>query len=718
MGAEALLGRATCSTCRPAPACRCACTAPSSSDDEVHRVVEYLKSQGEPNYIEGILEGGTLDGEGGGRATARGGGGESRPDVRPGRGHRAAEPQGLDLAGAAPSCASATTAPRGCWNRWSVRPRIRHGHQRQPRHARVLELHRVGRVDTEALEHRPAQPRRCPWTGAVVTEQVRCPHEVSAGFHAQRPDGAAGALEAAVAPAQVDMAQQAIAERAGQQADDAGAVVLERAAARLRQAHPVGDAETKPAIGRFDQRGLGAQVEALFGRAARARTGVAQGRLVRAAHAAREHDPDGPRRGHATQYPAGRAPAAACTLDEVIGQAHLLGPGKPLRVAFETCGRPALDDPVGPAGRGQDHAGAPGGRGAVDARFIVLSAVLAGVKDIREAVERRSDASPARAAHGRLRRRGAPLQQGAAGRLPAACGIGPVHLHRRHHREPVVRGQLGAAVARHGACAASRWATTTCMACSPRLPHAGSAAAHLTPRAQRLIAHADGDARRLLNATRTWWRWPGRCRADRRGPVERTLGEMLRRYDKGGDQFYDTISALHKSVRGSDPDAALYWLARMLDGGADPRYVARRCCAWPARTSAWPTRAPAPGARCGRGLRAAGLARRRAGAGRRRWSTWPWRPSPMRSTSLERRARLRASRTAPAGAHAPAQRADAPDEGPGPWPGYRYAHDEPEAFAAGETYLPEGVAPPPFYEPRPRAGGCASASKLAEWSVA
>jgi putative ATPase len=92
----------------------------------------------------------------------------------------------------------------------------------------------------------------------------------------------------------------------------------------------------------------------------------------------------------------------------------------------------------------------------------------------------------------------------------------------------------------------------------------------------RLVAHADGDARRLLNAFETLAAAAGDAAELDEPLLESALGELLRRYDKGGDQFYDTISALHKSVRGSDPDASLYWLARMLDGGVDPRYVSRR----------------------------------------------------------------------------------------------------------------------------------------------
>ena len=94
----------------------------------------------------------------------------------------------------------------------------------------------------------------------------------------------------------------------------------------------------------------------------------------------------------------------------------------------------------------------------------------------------------------------------------------------------------------------------------------------------RLIAYADGDARRLLNTLETLAVTAKREKMDQVSDewLMKVLGERMRRYDKGGEQFYDTISALHKSVRGSDPDAALYWLVRMLDGGAEPKYMARR----------------------------------------------------------------------------------------------------------------------------------------------
>ena len=162
---------------------------------------------------------------------------------------------------------------------------------------------------------------------------------------------------------------------------------------------------------------------------------------------------------------------------------------------------------------------------------------------------------------------------------------------------------------------------------------AALAAPPLVPAArQRLIGHADGDARRLLNAYENLVAAsPGATVLDE-AALERALGELLRRYDKGGDQFYDTISALHKSVRGSDPDAALYWLARMLDGGADPRYAARRIVRMAARTSAWPTRV-----RCAwrwTPPRSSSAWARPKASWRwpRPWSTWPWRRSPTPST--------------------------------------------------------------------------------------
>jgi cell division septum initiation protein DivIVA len=234
-----------------------------------------------------------------------------------------------------------------------------------------------------------------------------------------------------------------------------------------------------------------------------------------------------------------------------------------------------------------------------------LSAVLAGVKEIREAVERAQARRP-QGAHDRLRRRGAPLQQGAAGRLPAARRVGPVHLHRRDHREPVVRGERGAAVAGHGACAATRWTPTTWRLLErARRARSGLRRSTTTAR-ERLVGHADGDARRLLNAARDHG---GAGRGVATPPMP-PIDEARRSSDarencaastRAATQFYDQISALHKSVRGSTP--------------------MRRSTGSCACSTAAPTRATSPphgahgqrGHRAGRSARAAADARRRRG---------------------------------------------------------------------------------------------------------
>jgi putative ATPase len=230
----------------------------------------------------------------------------------------------------------------------------------------------------------------------------------------------------------------------------------------------------------------------------------------------------------------------------------------------------------------------------------------------------------------------------------------------------------------------------------------------------RLIGYADGDARRLLNALENLVALAGDAAELDEPLLERTLGEQLRRYDKGGDQFYDAISALHKSVRGSDPDATLYWLARMLDGGSDPRYVARRLI----RMAAEDVGLADP--------RALRLALDAA-------ETYERLGSPEGELALAEAAvylavapksnavykawgAVRAFVKRDGTRRVPLHLRNAPttlmkqlDYGRD----YRYAHDEEGGYAAGERYLPDGVDER-FYEPAPRGLEIKIGDKLAE----
>jgi putative ATPase len=235
----------------------------------------------------------------------------------------------------------------------------------------------------------------------------------------------------------------------------------------------------------------------------------------------------------------------------------------------------------------------------------------------------------------------------------------------------------------------------------------------------RVIAHADGDARRLLNAVENALAAAGDAAVIDEPALERALGDQLRRYDKGGDQFYDTISALHKSVRGSDPDAALYWLVRMLDGGVDPRYVARRVLRMASEDI---------GLADPRGLRVALDAAEvyeRLGSPEGElalaeavvYLAVAPKSNAVYTAWNAARAFVKADGTRPV----PERLRNAPtrlmkDLGYGA--GYRYAHDEAEGFAAGERYLPDGMPEQRFYQPVPRGLELRIGEKLAQLRAA
>lgn len=402
-----------------------------------------------------------------------------------------------------------------------------------------------------------------------------------------------------------------------------------------------------------------------------------------------------------------------CTLAEVIGQRHLLAPGKPLAAAF-AAGRLHSMILWGPPGVGKTTL-ARLVAGNFAAEFIVISAVLGGVKDIREAVER-----------AQVARR--------AGRASIVF-VDEVHRFNKAQQDaflPHVESGLftfigattenpsfevnSALLSRATVHVLQPLGASELAELLERARAAVGLPAFSLPARDRLIGYADGDARRLLNAVENLAAVADLV--DGAGEVdetllERALGEQLRRYDKGGDVFYDTISALHKSVRGSDPDAALYWLVRMLDGGVDPRYVARRVLRMASEDI---------GLADPRALRMALDATEvfeRLGSPEGELALAQAvvflavapKSNAVYAAWNEARALVAASGTLPVPLHlrnAPTPLMKQLDHGRG----YRYAHHEVDGFAAGETYFPDGLAPPAFYRPTDRGLEAQIAAKL------
>ncbi len=403
------------------------------------------------------------------------------------------------------------------------------------------------------------------------------------------------------------------------------------------------------------------------------------------------------------------------TLYEVVGQSHLLGAGKPLRLAFQSGKLPSMIL-WGPPGVGKTTLARLIANTA-DAEFIPISAVLSGIKDIREAVER---AELTLQQHGRK----------------TILFVDEVHRFNKGQQDaflPFVESGLitfigattenpsfevnSALLSRAQVFVLNALSEAELSLLLDRAQQLVAANVTLTDEVrEQVLAYADGDARRLLNFAEGLFNAAQGAGVSQIDEVflQTTMASKLRRFDKGGEAFYDQISALHKSVRGSNPDAALYWFLRMIDGGADPLYLGRRIV----RMAVEDIGIADPRAQT-MALEACQIYERLGSPeGELALSNAVIYLAVAAKSNAAYMAYNQAkafvaqdkSRTVPLHLrNAPTKLMKALDYGKE----YRYAHNEPEAYAAGESYFPDDLPPQKFYAPTPRGLEGKIAEKLA-----